>query len=144
MPAGLRVRAVSGALSWRRRGEGAGEFEARRSDGFPRARFRSYAVLGLLAIRPWSRYELTQQMDRSPGRFWPRAVSKLYEEPKKLAAHGLARSSAERNANRTRTVYAITEKDRAALAAWLRQPGDGPCWSSSNCSRCSSTPWRLR
>ena len=44
----------------------------------------SYAVLGLLSIKPWSSYELTQQMDRSLGRIWPRAMSKLYEEPKKL------------------------------------------------------------
>ena len=40
----------------------------------------------LLAVKPWSSYELTQQMDRSLGRVWPRAVSKLYEEPKKLKA----------------------------------------------------------
>ena len=52
----------------------------------------SYAILGLLAVRPWSTYELTRQMDRSLGRFWPRAESKLYEEPKKLAAQGLAPS----------------------------------------------------
>ena len=51
----------------------------------------SYAVLGLLAIKPWSSYELTQQMDRSLGRIWPRATSKLYEEPKKLVEHGFAR-----------------------------------------------------
>lgn len=86
----------------------------------------SYAVLGLLAIKPWSSYELTQQMDRSLGRFWPRAVSKLYEEPKKLAAHGLARSSTERNGRRARTVYAITDEGRQALAAWLQEPGAGP------------------
>src|SRR4051794_33638678 len=41
----------------------------------------SHAILGLLAIQPWSTYELTRQMDRSLGRFWPRAHSKLYEEP---------------------------------------------------------------
>ncbi len=46
----------------------------------------SYAILGLLAIRPWTTYELTQQMQRSLSRFWPRAESKLYEEPKKLVA----------------------------------------------------------
>ena len=51
----------------------------------------SYAVLGLLSIKTWSSYELTQQMDRSLGRIWPRAVSKLYEEPKKLVARGPAR-----------------------------------------------------
>ena len=86
----------------------------------------SYAVLGLLAIKPWSSYELTQQMDRSLGRIWPRAVSKLYEEPKKLVARGLARSSAEHNGRRTRTIYAITDQGRQALAAWLQEPGAGP------------------
>lgn len=86
----------------------------------------SYAVLGLLAIKPWSSYELTQQMERSLGRFWPRAVSKLYEEPKKLVDHGLARSGAEHNGQRSRTVYTITAKGRRALAVWLDDPGDGP------------------
>jgi PadR family transcriptional regulator AphA len=86
----------------------------------------SYAVLGLLAVQPWSSYELTRQMDRSLGRIWPRAVSKLYEEPKKLVSHGLARASAEQNGQRTRTVYAITAEGRRALAAWLEEPGEGP------------------
>jgi DNA-binding PadR family transcriptional regulator len=86
----------------------------------------SYAVLGLLAIKPWSSYELTQQMERSLGRIWPRAVSKLYEEPKKLVGHGLARSSSEQNGQRTRTTYTITVKGRRTLAAWLQDPGEGP------------------
>jgi DNA-binding PadR family transcriptional regulator len=86
----------------------------------------SYAVLGLLAVRPWSSYELTQQMDRSLGRIWPRATSKLYEEPKKLVGHALARASTERTGRRSRTVYAITPKGRRALAKWLQDPGDGP------------------
>jgi DNA-binding PadR family transcriptional regulator len=83
-------------------------------------------VLGLLAVKEWSSYELTQQMDRSLGRFWPRAASKLYEEPKKLVDAGFARASVERNGRRTRTVYAITPKGRRALAAWLDEPGEGP------------------
>jgi DNA-binding PadR family transcriptional regulator len=86
----------------------------------------SYAVLGLLAVKPWSSYELTQQMDRSLGRVWPRAVSKLYEEPKKLASHGLAHATTEHNGQRTRTVYTITAQGRRALAEWLGQPGEGP------------------
>jgi PadR family transcriptional regulator AphA len=86
----------------------------------------SYAVLGLLSVKPWSSYELTRQMDRSLGRIWPRATSKLYEEPKKLVAHGLASATAEQNGQRTRTVYAITAEGRQALAAWLHEPGDGP------------------
>jgi PadR family transcriptional regulator, regulatory protein AphA len=86
----------------------------------------SYAVLGLLAIRPWSTYELTQQMDRSLGRIWPRATSKLYEEPKKLVVLGLARSREERVGERPRTVYSVTPKGRRALTAWLREPCTGP------------------
>jgi DNA-binding PadR family transcriptional regulator len=86
----------------------------------------SYAVLGLLAVKPWSSYELTQQMDRSLGRVWPRAVSKLYEEPKKLASRGLADATTEQNGQRTRTVYTITAQGRRALAEWLEEPGEGP------------------
>jgi PadR family transcriptional regulator AphA len=86
----------------------------------------SYALLSLLAVKPWSTYELTQQMDRSLGRMWPRATSKLYEEPKKLVEHGLARAKNEQTGARPRTVYSITAKGRRALAAWLREPGAGP------------------
>ena len=86
----------------------------------------SYAVLGLLAIRSWSSYELIGQMDRSLGRIWPRAQSKVYEEPKKLVSHGLVRACEERVGQRSRTVYTITTKGRRALATWLRDPGEGP------------------
>jgi DNA-binding PadR family transcriptional regulator len=86
----------------------------------------SYAILGLLAVKPWTTYELAQQMERALGRFWPRARSKLYEEPKKLVALGLAKASAETVGKRPRTVYSITPKGRRALAAWVPTPGDGP------------------
>jgi len=86
----------------------------------------SYAILGLLAVKPWSSYELTQQMDRSLGHLWPRATSKLYEEPKKLVGAGLARSVDETVGRRPRTVYQITPKGRRALARWLDEPGSGP------------------
>ena len=84
----------------------------------------SYAILGLLAIKPWSTYELTQQMDRSLGRIWPRAESKLYEEPKKLVSHGLARSERRYRGKRASTVYEITPAGRRALADWVRSTGD--------------------
>lgn len=86
----------------------------------------SYAILGLLAVKPWTTYELAQQMRRALGQFWPRAESKLYEEPKKLVAHGLARATKEATGNRPRTVYSITPKGRQAMAAWVPEPGGGP------------------
>jgi DNA-binding PadR family transcriptional regulator len=92
----------------------------------PKLTGTTYSVLGLLAIQPWSTYELTRQMERTLGRVWPRAQSKLYEEPKKLVALGLASGEVETVGRRPRTVYAITEPGRAALAAWLQEPGQGP------------------
>jgi PadR family transcriptional regulator AphA len=86
----------------------------------------SYAILGLLSVKPWSTYELTKQMDRSLGRVWPRAQSKLYEEPKKLVEYGLARARTELVGKRSRTTYAITAKGRRALGEWMREPGAGP------------------
>lgn len=86
----------------------------------------SYAILGLLAIRPWTTYELAQQMDRSLKHFWPRAQSRIYEEPKRLAALGLVKATADAVGRRPRTVYSITAKGRRALAAWLTEPGEGP------------------
>jgi len=86
----------------------------------------SYAILGLLAVKPWTTHELVQQVDRSLRRIWPRATSKLYEEPKKLVAHGYARAADDAVGRRPRTRYTITAKGRRALAAWLSQPGDGP------------------
>src|SRR5687767_15650538 len=86
----------------------------------------SYAILGLLAVQPWTTYELAQQMRRALGQFWPRARSKIYEEPKKLVAHGLARASAERVGNRPRTVYEITGEGSHVLRAWLSTPGESP------------------
>jgi PadR family transcriptional regulator, regulatory protein AphA len=86
----------------------------------------SYAVLGLLAVRSWTTHELVQQVDRSLRRLWPRATSKLYEEPKKLVAHGFARASDDSVGRRRRTRYTITAKGRRALAAWLTEPGEGP------------------
>ena len=86
----------------------------------------SYAILGLLAVKPWTTYELAQQMRRALGQFWPRAESKLYEEPKKLVAHGLATATKESTGRRPRTVYSITRQGRRAMAEWVPQPGAGP------------------
>jgi PadR family transcriptional regulator AphA len=83
----------------------------------------SYAILGLLAIRPWSTYELAKQMEISLRNFWPRAERKLYEEPRKLVAHEFATVHRETVGKRPRSVYRITAAGRRALQAWLDQPG---------------------
>jgi PadR family transcriptional regulator, regulatory protein AphA len=92
----------------------------------------SYAVLGLLAIKPWTTYELIQQIGRGVDRFWPRSRSKLFEEPKKLVAHGLAEASPSRIGKRPRTRYAITDDGRRALAEWLAAQSQQPLLESEH------------
>jgi PadR family transcriptional regulator, regulatory protein AphA len=79
----------------------------------------SYAILGLLALRDWSTYELAQQMQRSMRLWWPRAESRVYEEPKRLVRLKLARARDEGIGARPRTVYSITRRGRDALSGWL-------------------------
>lgn len=84
----------------------------------------SYTLLGLLARHPWSAYELNKYMQLSAlRRIWPRAESRIYEEPKKLAALGLASLAEEYQGARKRSVYRITAAGRRALAAWFAEPG---------------------
>lgn len=90
----------------------------------------SYALLGLLALRPWTTYELAQQVRRSLAWFWPRTERKLYDEPKRLVAAGYATAQEDFTGRRRRTVYEITEEGRAALQEWLGLPSAPP--SSEN------------
>jgi DNA-binding PadR family transcriptional regulator len=86
----------------------------------------SYAILGMLAVRPWSAYELTRQMRRSLDYCWPKAESVLYSEPKRLVQLGLATAKREPAGRRSRTVYEITEQGRRLLAEWLATPPSPP------------------
>jgi PadR family transcriptional regulator AphA len=86
----------------------------------------SYAVLGLLAVSPATTYELAKQMARGLRHIWPRAEGRIYDEPKLLARHGLARARHEHTGRRPRTVWSVTPAGRRALADWLADPGAGP------------------
>ena len=86
----------------------------------------SFAMLGMLAIQPWSTYELAKHVDHSLRPLWPRARSNLFNEPKKLVVHGLAAATEETVGRRPRTVYTITPAGRRALRQWLGTPGEGP------------------
>jgi DNA-binding PadR family transcriptional regulator len=82
----------------------------------------SYAILGLLSVRDWSTYELAKQVRRSLRWFWPRTERKLYDEPKRLVADGLATATKQHTGQRPRTVYGITEQGREQLRRWLDEP----------------------
>src|SRR5262245_48229444 len=82
----------------------------------------------MLAVRPWSAYELTKQMRRSLAYCWPKAESVLYDEPKRLVRLGLAQAREEPagGAARTRAVYSITDMGREALREWLASAPAAP------------------
>jgi PadR family transcriptional regulator, regulatory protein AphA len=82
----------------------------------------SYAILGLLSVRSWTTYELAKQVRRSLNWFWPRAERKLYDEPKALAAAGLATAEKQYTGQRSGTLYSITPEGREALRDWLDEP----------------------
>jgi len=86
----------------------------------------TYAILGLLARKPWSAYELTKYMQHSGVRaVWPRTESRIYLEFKNLVAHELATAREEAGQTRKRSVYTITAAGEQALAAWLAAPEGG-------------------
>jgi DNA-binding PadR family transcriptional regulator len=94
----------------------------------PRSRLSptSLAVLGLLALRPWSAYQLTQQIRRSLRYMHPASERNLYAEPKRLAAAGLVRIRTEAAGRRSRTVYEITPAGRDTLRRQMAAPPRPP------------------
>jgi PadR family transcriptional regulator AphA len=86
----------------------------------------TYALLALLGIRPWTGYELTQQLRRSLHFAWPRSEANLYSEQKQLVRLGWATLTKESVGKRTRNRYSITPAGRRALRAWMRTEPDTP------------------
>lgn len=90
----------------------------------------SYAVLALLARRPYSAYELTNELKASLSQCMPRSSTLLYREPKNLVAQGLAVVDVQLKGRQKRAVYSITEAGRDALALWFKQPAAPPVFES--------------
>ncbi len=86
----------------------------------------TYGLLGLLAVRPWTGYELTQQVRRSLRFVWSVSDGHLYREQKRLVDLGWASVEEERAGLRSRKRYTITTAGRAALAAWLETEPEEP------------------
>ena len=79
----------------------------------------SFALLGLLGIKPWTAYEIVAQIKRGVHFFWPRSEAHLYAELKRLVERGHATAEVEEGRRRQRTRYTITRAGRAALEDWL-------------------------
>lgn len=82
----------------------------------------SHAILGLLAYRPATAYELAKGMETNFAYLWPHARSHVFAETKKLAELGLAQATPDAVGRRARTVYSLTATGRGALEQWLATP----------------------
>jgi DNA-binding PadR family transcriptional regulator len=86
-----------------------------------------YALLGLVARRPLSGYDLARQMRRPVGYFWQARHSQIYPELARLEAQGLVVHQVVEQLDRPhKKVYSITEAGREALRAWVTSPVDAP------------------
>jgi DNA-binding PadR family transcriptional regulator len=79
----------------------------------------TWAVLGLLAIRPMSGYDIKGAVDRTIRHFWAASYGQIYPELKRLEEAGwIAGKDADRG-GRSRRVYRITAAGRRQLDGWL-------------------------
>jgi len=82
-----------------------------------------YVVLGMLTTCPRTGYGLRQAIAGSVGHFWQESYGQLYPALRQLAAEGLVEARPTRGGpGRGGSVYHVTARGRAALAAWLALP----------------------
>jgi DNA-binding PadR family transcriptional regulator len=81
-------------------------------------------ILGLLAFRPRTGYEIKQVTDSSTKFFWSASYGQIYPELRRLESAGLVRASDEPRGRVRRRVYALTPRGRRTLAEWLRDDLD--------------------
>lgn len=79
----------------------------------------AYVILGMLAWRPMSGYDIKTVVDHSTRFFWAASYGQIYPELGRLAEAGLVKGKAERGSARKRTVYTLTGAGRKALSEWL-------------------------
>lgn len=76
-------------------------------------------VLGLLALRPRSGYDIKSVVDRSTRFFWAASYGQIYPELKRLEEEGLVEGEDRPNGGRSRRVYSLTPAGREALVDWF-------------------------
>jgi len=83
----------------------------------------TYVVLGLLAKRPGSGYDIVAFAERSVSYFWPLSRSQLYTELSRLEDLGWASgTTVEQERYPNKRVYQPTPAGMTALREWLEAP----------------------
>jgi DNA-binding PadR family transcriptional regulator len=91
-----------------------------------------YAVLGLVAYRESSGYDLAQAAKRGIGYIWAPSRSQIYKVLRRLEERDLvARREVAQRGRPDKTLYRVTANGRAALVSWIEDVDDEPAGGPS-------------
>ena len=79
-------------------------------------------ILGMLAGRPRSGYEIKQLVDNSARFFWAASYGQIYPELKKLEKARLVTGADSSQGARQRTTFKLTADGRRVAREWIGQP----------------------
>ena len=79
----------------------------------------TWVVLGLVALKPRSGYEIKSSVDRSIRHFWAASYGQIYPELRRLEEEGWIAGEDDPRGGRSRRVYRITPTGKAALSGWF-------------------------
>jgi DNA-binding PadR family transcriptional regulator len=81
------------------------------------------AILGLLAIRPMSGYDLSRSYQRALQQIWYAPLAQVYPTLRKMQRDGLLRVVVKVQRHRpNRKVYSLTPEGRKLVVQWLSEP----------------------
>jgi DNA-binding PadR family transcriptional regulator len=79
-------------------------------------------ILGMLAARPRSGYQIKQLVDSSARFFWAASYGQIYPELKKLEEAGLIAGDDSSQGARQRTTFRLTARGKRAAREWIGKP----------------------
>ena len=79
----------------------------------------TWAVLGLLGMKPMSGYDIKRAVDRTIRHFWAASYGQIYPELKRLEEAGWISGKDASQGERARRVYKLTAQGGRELEAWL-------------------------
>ena len=79
----------------------------------------TWAVLGLVASKPLTGYDIKRTVDRTIRHFWAASYGQIYPELKRLEEAGWITGDDVPNGGRARRVFSITDAGRDALNGWF-------------------------
>jgi PadR family transcriptional regulator, regulatory protein AphA len=78
-------------------------------------------ILGMLAAKPRSGYEIKQLVDNSARFFWAASYGQIYPELRRLEKDGLIKGRDAAHGARQRTVFKLTAAGKRAVRDWIER-----------------------